>query len=435
MDGTMANKKVHNFLDYSKKGEEIKLSKEHVDMVYQVSLACYNTFMRFMANVGFEKIESDMRDEYSKLSDDEKNVVLMGGMARQYAHVTTQCYLENGVITALNLVSYFDDFYTFCEQNIEAPFVSQHQFETLSLQGYLDDAVSTLNGSTLDPFFVEQHSDRLEFETTLDASILLSMDFAHILFDNICDRLNELVDSKIGDTLEYETDELYQLILDHLLESFSSILTDSSNQAINEFSNIIVDPASKTMMKLMRYVEEASFNYINDVHPDITELFVGKNTILNPYEEIVDDFIDWVGRNQDVDSFKREEIAMLNIGDLMREHEEEAYEIVSTHTSIQSGLKPESRVIEIHARYMTVYSIYRVFFKLVCDSVVKDLNEVIKQTGISLSEAQDDFKATFMNQSQDLLMTAVLNASNEVWDLYYPKDAFNISFDEDEDEE
>lgn len=433
------NENIHNFQDHVGPKSYVYLERDQVDKIYSVSTESYSTFMRYLANVAYEKIQGDFEGNFTDMDNDEQNRMLMVGIKRHFAELTANCYLEKGTLDTMSMVSYFDDFNHFAEQSVDTPYINIEDFRKLNLESYLEDAVTSMNRSTLDIFWLGRQYEQIEFERAVDASCILTLDFTHVLFENLCEMINEVIEDKVKDPEDLGEDELRTSIAYHLHEVFEELLIEASNRAINEFCNVIVDPGSKVMMKLMRYLEEGTYSYFLEGGENIWELVANSKKEGEVYNTIIEEFIDWVKMNQDIDSFTRKDIETLNVKNAMEEHMNEAFDTVQTHTQINSGMDPENRVVEIHARYMMIYAMYRVFAKIACDAMERYVSILREQLPQMDEESADDYHtriaAMLQQQEQELMMYGIIEASHEIWDLYYPKEQFHVEFEDDDDDE
>lgn len=422
------------FEDHLDPMETIQVPKDHMKLIYKATDACYSAFMQYMASVSYEKIEGRYEGDFHDIEHSQKNVLLAKGMELHFAELTANTFLEKGSIDSACFVAYFKDFYVFSENNIQAPFLTLKQFNELNLSAYVDDATSCVNHSTLDPFWIGFHHERITFEKELDASVLLALDFAHILFDNFGERINDITEDALAQLESLNEEETRALFSSLFEQHFEALLVSASNSAINEFCNIIIDAPSKVMMKVMRHMEEVAFTFLQSNVVDFIGTFKG-NKDRGIFEDVIESFVNWSVKNQDIDSFTLADIKTLQLEDKLTQYKSEAYDFVKGHSNQLSGMDPEERVVAIHARYMLVHDIYRNFMNSACKTIEGEVKTLLSNApdidGDKEAHLLRD-NALILIHQHELMAEGIMKASYDIWDELYPKTPLSIQLEGDE---
>jgi hypothetical protein len=415
--------------------DKIEIPKSHLELIYKLTNHCYSTFMEYMANIAYEKTEGLYKGSFSEIEHEEKNNLLAKGMEIHFTELTANTYLEKGRIDSACFSSYFDDFYSFAKQSIQSPFLNLNQLNELNLKAYLDDAKTSIHGSTLDPFWIGFHHDHLILEREIDSSILLVLDFSHIIFDNFVESINTITAESEAELDSLNDEDTRALFNSLFAKNFETLLVKASNSAINEFFNIIIDPASKVMMKMMRYMEEGAFAFLQSKYIDFPSTFKGAKDITD-FDGVVESFIDWSSKNQDIDSFTFEDIKALQLEGALTQYKSEAYDFIQNHSHHMSGMDPEERVIAIHARYMLIHDIYRRFMYTMCMTILEHVNTLLKNTPETFKDKEAQSlreNAAILIYQNEFTTEGLIKASYETWDELYPKTPLNINFEDEDD--
>jgi hypothetical protein len=412
---------------------KIQIPKTHINLIYKATDSCYSVFMQYMANVSYEQIEDMYEGKFSDIDQEKKNTLLAKGMEIHFAELTANTYLKKGCIDVASFITYFEDFYSFAEKTIKYPFLNLKQFNELNLNNYVDEATTAVNYSTLDPFWIGFYQEGLNFEKEVNSSVLLALDFSHVLFDNFVENITEITADSKAELDSLNGEETRALFKTLFSQHFEALLVKSSNSAINEFCNIIIDPSSKVMMKVMRYLEEGTLTFLQSHHFDFSSTFKGSKDI-RIIEDVVESFVGWLVKNQDIDSFTLGDIKTLQLEDKLNEYKPKAYDFVLDHSSSLSGMDPEERVVAIHARYMFIYDIYRRFMYSTCKYIEVRVNTLLKnRSDFSEDKELQSLKnnATILIHQNEFTAEAIIKASYETWDELYPKVSLTIELEGD----
>ena len=402
--------------------------------------------LNYFAKVGEEIIQDQMKKPLEEHTEEEQNDLLMVGLGMHAIEIFS-LYTPDSPVTTTMIAEYFDDLTVHLDTYVTKPFQSFKDLEALNLESYVEDIPSTEEESTLDTFWLTRARDFVNENKALEASKSMAIDYSQMMYDCLAECLNDSVEvywqenEKKFDPVSKEFVEGFN---DHIKTNFGSLFATAINLANSDFLKYLFDPSSKILMRLIKYVEEDTYDFFSNAtgsNPSFAQRYESfekssRVSKTSAFEYFQDDFVTFFMKGRSMELFTSKDFKALNTESLMLDAENAAFDFLSNYVG-EEGLA-EDNVLETHTRVAICVQIYKLFFRYACQELEATVNRMTEEFVVEDFETPERFReirtANIMTNEATIMMDSITHASNMLWIDLYPKQSFLIQIDDDETE-